>query len=581
MFQSKIKTDLLFKLNLLIFLLITFYIFSFTNLFFYSTYGADYQKYITYLEFFFGTVENTGSEQSPLYFFLVSFILNFRSKFISPSFLQSEISFAIQLTNLFILLIGLLGLYFLLKQFNISKNKIILVFHLLNIFPPMLSIRLTMKPEILVFALIPWFLYLINLFSKTKNINFLFIALIPSVLISSSKGSWLGIFLIFGFFIFISIFKKLNIKSIFLLILLFSIIFSVVTYENEQLNKFSVLDFQITENYNNSANLSIIYKNELGPRQSFNNFEFDVGTLLGITVLDTFSDHFNFFWDKDVSFFNQHRKEIIVENSSVNFFEIDTTNRNIKYNGPFKESLKNLRLIIGVCLTILFYIFILFFSVKQKKYRLYILSPFIGMLILLINALGFPTNNFDPFVADTFKTFYYSPFLILAFTFLLISLKQRSVFIQISLIVLYVFTMIFIYGFPKQDSSEYIADLNDRNVRSVMCETNKYLIFDLNNKSECLSKYDEFCKFQNSRVDEIITIEGTNKLDTSGFIIHRMFSEISSNKITDNSCFEKQKTSGLIDFSKIPKINLLLLFSFFILILIQKNKNFMALLPSN
>ena len=581
MFQNKIKTDLLFKLNLLIFLLITFYIFSFTNLFFYSTYGADYQKYITYLEFFFGTVENTGSEQSPLYFFLVSFILNFRSKFISPSFLQSEISFAIQLTNLFILLIGLLGLYFLLKQFNISKNKIILVFHLLNIFPPMLSLRLTMKPEILVFALIPWFLYLINLFSKTKNINFLFIALIPSVLISSSKGSWLGIFLIFGFFIFISIFKKLNIKSIFLLILLFFIIFSVVTYENEQLNKFSVLDFQITENYNNSANLSIIYKNELGPRQSFNNFEFDVGTLLGITVLDTFSDHFNFFWDKDVSFFNQHRKEIIVENSSVNFFEIDTTNRNIKYNGPFKESLKNLRLIIGVCLTILFYIFILFFSVKQKKYRLYILSPFIGMLILLINALGFPTNNFDPFVADTFKTFYYSPFLILAFTFLLISLKQRSVFIQISLIVLYVFTMIFIYGFPKQDSSEYIADLNDRNVRSVMCETNKYLIFDLNNKSECLSKYDEFCKFQNSRVDEIITIEGTNKLDTSGFIIHRMFSEISSNKITDNSCFEKQKTSGLIDFSKIPKINLLLLFSFFILILIQKNKNFMALLPSS
>ena len=554
MFQNKIKTDLLFKLNLLIFLLITFYIFSFTNLFFYSTYGADYQKYITYLEFFFGTVENTGSEQSPLYFFLVSFILNFRSKFISPSFLQSEISFAIQLTNLFILLIGLLGLYFLLKQFNISKNKIILVFHLLNIFPPMLSLRLTMKPEILVFALIPWFLYLINLFSKNKNINFLFIALIPSVLISSSKGSWLGIFLIFGFFIFISIFKKLNIKSIFLLILLFSIIFSVVTYENEQLNKFSVLDFQITENYNNSANLSIIYKNELGPRQSFNNFEFDVGTLLGITVLDTFSDHFNFFWDKDVSFFNQHRKEIIVENSSVNFFEIDTTNRNIKYNGPFKESLKNLRLIIGVCLTILFYIFILFFSVKQKKYRLYILSPFIGMLILLINALGFPTNNFDPFVADTFKTFYYSPFLILAFTFLLISLKQRSVFIQISLIVLYVFTMIFIYGFPKQDSSEYIADLNDRNVRSVMCETNKYLIFDLNNKSECLSKYDEFCKFQNSRVDEIITIEGTNKLDTSGFIIHRMFSEISSNKITDNSCFEKQKTSGLIDFSKIQKL---------------------------
>lgn len=581
MFQNKIKTDLLFKLNLLFFLITTFYIFSFANLFFYSTFGADYQKYIKYLEFFFGTVENTGLEQSPLYFFLVSFILNFRSKFISPSILQGEISFAIQLTNLFILLVGLLGLYFLLKQFNISKNKIILTFHLINIFPPMLSLRLTMKPEILVFALIPWFLYLIKLFSKTKNINFLFIALIPSVLISSSKGSWLGIFLIFGFFVFLGVVKKLNIKSIFLLMLSFLILFSVVTFENEQLNKFSVLNLQVTENYNNSAHISIIYKNELGPTQRFNSFEFDVGTLLGITALDTFSDHFNFFWDKDISFFNQHKKEIIVEDRSVDFFEIDTKNRNIKYNGPLKESFKNLRLIIGVWLTILFYIWLLFSSFKHKKYRLYILSPFIGMFILLINALGFPTNNFDPLIADTFKTFYYSPFLVLAFAFLLVSLKQRAMFIQIAFITLYVLTMIFIYGFPKQDSSEYISDLNDRNIRSVMCETNKYLIFDLNNKSECLSKYDEFCKFQNSRVDEIINIEGTNKLDISGFIIQRMFSEISSNKITDNSCFEKQKTSGLIEFSKIPKINIILLLSFFVLFLIQKNKNFRALLPSN
>ena len=178
------------------------------------------------------------------------------------------------------------------------------------------------------------------------------------------------------------------------------------------------MDFQITENYNNSANLDIIYKNSESKKQSIYFMDFDEGSLLGVTLLDTFSDQFNFYWDKDVSMFNNHRKDFIVEDRSIDILEIDFYNRIVKYNGPFSESLIFIRTIIGILLTIIFYLLILFNFFKYKKYRLYIISPFIGMLILLINALGFPTNNFDPSVGDTFKTFYYSPFIILSFIFL-------------------------------------------------------------------------------------------------------------------------------------------------------------------
>ena len=74
-------------------------------------------------------MENTNLEQGPIYFYFVSLILSLRAKFISPILLQSEISFAIQLTNLLIILIGFVGFYFLLREYKIDKNKILIIFH--------------------------------------------------------------------------------------------------------------------------------------------------------------------------------------------------------------------------------------------------------------------------------------------------------------------------------------------------------------------------------------------------------------------------------------------------------------------
>ena len=46
------------------------YIFIFTNLFFNSAFGADYERYIYYLEYFFTANNSTGLDQGSLYFFL-------------------------------------------------------------------------------------------------------------------------------------------------------------------------------------------------------------------------------------------------------------------------------------------------------------------------------------------------------------------------------------------------------------------------------------------------------------------------------------------------------------------------------
>ena len=277
-----------------------------------------------------------------------------------------------------------------------------------------------------------------------------------------------------------------------------------------------------------------------------------------------------------MSVFNNYRKELIVEDKNVEFMKLDTKNRYLKYNGPFSQALTSLRGILGIILTFLFYASIVFNIYKSKKYRVYLISPFIGMFILLINSMGFPLNNFDPKVGDTFKTFYYSPFIILSFIFLIASLTIRKKVLNVSFIVLYLLCSIFIFGFPKKDSVEYYVDLGNRNEHSVLCEVNKIVIYDLDFESNCSDKHIEFCKFQNNRSDFTILVEDTFQLEASRFIIQRMLFEIDDEKILDKSCFDQQSTRGLIDVSKTPLINLLIFISIFGLIYFQRKKDIMV-----
>ena len=145
---------------------------SFANLFYRSTTGPDYEKYKQYLDFFFGYRESSGLEQGLTYYYLVSSMIKFNLNKNIFTDIDLLYSFSIQSTNLIIYTLGLLGFFYLLKFFKFNTYAILLVLSFLNFFPPAIGLRLTMKPEILSFALLPWCILLFEKYLKFKKREF-------------------------------------------------------------------------------------------------------------------------------------------------------------------------------------------------------------------------------------------------------------------------------------------------------------------------------------------------------------------------------------------------------------------------
>ena len=131
--------------------------------------------------------------------------------------------------------------------------------------------------------------------------------------------------------------------------------------------------------------------------------------------------------------------------------------------------------------------------------------PFIGYLILLIHVItGFPENNFDPEIGDTLKPFYYSFFIIIAFSFTISELvknKLRSILALFLLIPVF----LFIFGFPRQLENITASDIQQVNLFSEFCNVNN-LIFNLDMKDNCQTfdaqkiksnEYENFKSFTN------------------------------------------------------------------------------------
>jgi len=498
-----------------IFLIISFifsnlYIFIFTNLFFNSTFGADYERYIYYLEYFFDETKNTGLDQGSLYFFLVSLAINLHNDYLNLSNLQSSLSFSIQLVNTLLLFFGSYFYYKYFKFIKFDEVKIILVLNIINFFPPLLALRITMKPEILVYALLPVLLLHIEQFKNTKQLSNLILGFLSLALIISTKGTFFGMIPIFLIFIYKDFIKELGVKAIVLLSLLFSIIATPVFIENYIKNENSILSRASYEKYDNKASINILYKNPLGKSRQIGGFSVDENTLIGITLLDTFNDHFNFYWNKDVSMFNKHRKNIILASESEEVISFDFENRFIFFNGPFKDKVPFLRSNISNLFTLLLFTFLFLFSYRDKKNKVFYLSPFIGMAILYFNSLGIPENNFDPYTSDTFKVFYYSPLLMLSFFYCLFFLVNKRFFVIFSII--FIFLNLYIVGFPKQDSNQYYSELEDLNSISVLCEINKLIIYDIDNESNCIDQEREIC---------LTYVENAKSNDISSFMLNK------------------------------------------------------------
>jgi len=552
----KIITNNYFKV--FVFFLIYIYIFIINNLFYTSTYSADYQKYVVYLEYFYGFINYTNLDQGSLYYSLVAITLNFFSQFTSPTTLQFDISFSIQFTNNLLILFGLLGVYKLLNQLEIKFNNSILILIIVNFFPPLQSLKLAMKPEILIFSLLPWLIFLLKNYLDDENHISLIVAIIPTVLIGLSKGTGFAITSLFLLYVFFEILIKLNLKQFLGIFVIFVIFLTPIMFENYEVNNTHFLTRNdITENYKNRASLDILLKNDRGKTFQTPFGEIDISTVFGVTLLDTFDDHFLLDWNKDVSLFKKHRKDLLIPYDGEQILSIDLNNREIQYNGIFKNSIINLRVYLGIILTFIFYILLFRFRHEKKINKKIVRSPILGIFILYFHSLGIPQEDFDPLVADTFKTFYYSPFLIISFIFILSKLLDNINRQTIVITIIFIFSTLHINGFPKKDSSEYYGFLDELNQNNVLCEINSLIIFDIKNSSKCSNKVDELCKFYTNKEEF--------ELETSKFLIVDNVSYVKDEFQTLNQCINKINRVSQLETARLPIYNLSIFFMFILI----------------
>ena len=113
---------------------------------------------------------------------------------------------------------------------------------------------------------------------------------------------------------------------------------------------------------------------------------------------------------------------------------------------------------------------------KKAKYKKHLVAPFVGMLVLLFTSIsGFPVNNYDPIVSDTYKAFYYSYMVVIAFIFIFSELFDGSFFKKLYFVpILLIF--LFILGFPKVHSDEFDNKVVQMNTYSELCEVNDFLL---------------------------------------------------------------------------------------------------------
>ncbi len=477
---------------LLIFIFSSIYMKEILFLFYNSTYSPDYFKYGDYIDYFFGYRESTGRDQGILYYYLHSQYLYLFKDLITENNLPIYISRTIQDINFYLHLIGSLGLFKLLKFFNVKNIPIYTTLIFLNFFPLSISLRVTYKPEILAFAFIPWIIYCFEVYKSEKNVNYIYISIPLLVASLTSKGSILGMV---GLFIFITYFKLLfsfKKKDIFIMFTLFISLFSFVTFEDLRSNNVSLINPTHEEKYNNTAEFSDIYKIDFVKIIKSPIKDNHAGSMPALTLLDIHGDYFNLYWDNDATSLFKNRKEIFL------FDESNNISRPTLNNGTLTIYFQNItdvyfREFIGLLVSSIYFLFLFYYAIFRKKDSRFVLTPIYGIFILLIMTVGgFPVPNWDPLVGDTIKPFYYSFFIFISIAFL-ISKYLKINYKALIFLIIYIPLSMYLIGFPKDDVDDDL--LYQTNQYSYFCEINPYFF-------NGLDEFDsEICNLKNIKLD--------------------------------------------------------------------------------
>ena len=474
-------------------LLFFIYLIKELNFLFYNSLDSpDFDKYSVYFEYLFSNTNTTGREQGLFYYYLNSWYYYFFAETSADSNLYALLHKSIQEFNFILFIIGLLGIYKILRLFKFSNLSIFFTLMLLNLLPLSVALRIVFKPEIITFALLPWIILCIEKYKNSNKVSYIYLAT-PLIATSvSSKGSIAAMLLVSIFIIYLKEIISLGLKNTFILLITLCILIIPIFNEDTKSNGLNLAQLESgassDSNYDFKAPKSFIYKldgyqlvsNPIKNKQS--------DSFIGITLLDTFGDYYDIYWDNDSSLYFKNRVEVLKFEQSdiIETPKINTKEKSVTF---YLQNLTDTyyRKVIGLIASIYFYF--LFFSglFKDSKYRRFYFFPLISVSLLLIHVItGFPSNNFNPELGDTLKPLYYSPFLLLSCVFLFANYFNKNIKNKI-IFIFFIPLVLIIFGFPKTLDYEFERDIAEINNYSFFCEFNKNITFqNLTSESNCL-----------------------------------------------------------------------------------------------
>lgn len=390
----KIRELNLEKIYLPFTIALNFYLFLLTYLQYSSHRGTDFDIYGNYLNYHIFGFKQTLQEQTVGYFSLVSLVskTKIEAMKISVDYKELIYNYGIQTANYLFFIIGLFGIYKILNFLDVNKFHSLTIINLLSLFPPLVGLRMILKPEIVAFAFLPWVIYLIFIYKNNKELKYI-IMLLPLIsMLLSLKSS---ITLMIGLTILIFFGKDALKKEIILLGFGSVLIMSLLLFESYQITDILVWDHKTPPGYNYKAPVSFLYNINT---DIWNNpfRDSQAKSMLGILLLDTFGDYWERYWFHSDGY-------------------IGRQNFNIK-------SIINL----GSTMSFIFYSFSVCYLLKDKNNLLKKIGTlgYVGLFVMIINShnlIPFLTKNFNPGKGDPMKTHYFS--FLLAFTFIYLYLK--------------------------------------------------------------------------------------------------------------------------------------------------------------
>jgi len=454
--------------------------------------SPDFEKYIAYFQFYDGQLKSTSLEQGNFYFYFIYLVSLITKNLISELTINEILNLSIQFSNFLFIISGFMGLYKYLKIKGFQKKNIYLSLICIVFLPSVTEFRLSFKPEILAFAFLGWMFYFLQRFEHTKNKLYVYQLIFLGSIISTSKVS---IALMVGIVLLLEVFinhRYLMSTKFVKFYMLFFLCFAILTVDNYLINEKLVTQVEHDEKYNNKANIDFFTtfnNDQLIPNP---NRYFFSDSFFGILLLDTFGDFFKLYWNSEYTELNYDR---------YNFFEIyDTNNFNtipkmnfdkrefiLKISANFDERFSDTdyvnetRMRTGYKATIIFYLLIILSVLFNKKNRILLISPFIGILLVAFSASGVFVNNFDPEVGDAAKTFYYSFFIAISCCILFCKILEKFKIGKKTFVLFIVLVNLFIIGFPHKYTVSTIDDLYYKNATLPTCEINNEFIWELFN----------------------------------------------------------------------------------------------------